>query len=72
MCLRFDPVENTLQQTCSGKCKNKCGFKVDEDVHRALSSSTEPKVVRIGKVGQERNHFQASPLKGKILGNKSY
>lgn len=27
MCLKFDPEKNTIKQTCSGKCKNKCGLE---------------------------------------------
>ena len=62
MCLRFDPVKNTLKQTCSGTCKNKCGFKLDEDSGKPRPSSARAKVVRIEKGEQSKVQFQASPF----------
>ncbi|GAB5407944.1 MAG: hypothetical protein BalsKO_03090 [Balneolaceae bacterium] len=38
MCLKFDPEENTIKQTCSGKCKNKCGLEKHNE-EKAVSIS---------------------------------
>ncbi len=57
MCLKFDPEENTLKQTCSGKCKNKCGFKVDND-----DDLMEARKVRIGFKKQTSSEMIDTPL----------
>ncbi len=62
MCLKFDPVEQKLKQTCSGTCKNKCGFKHDEDTGLTRSSSAGPKVVQIEKGASGTNQYQTSPF----------
>lgn len=62
MCLKFDPVKQKLKQTCSGTCKNKCGFKADEDAGRTSSSSHGPKVVRIRKGYSDALRFQEAPI----------
>ncbi|MBO6525289.1 MAG: hypothetical protein JJ971_15785 [Balneolaceae bacterium] len=73
MCLKFDPVENTLKQTCSGTCKNKCGFKSDEDSVTAGSSSVKPTKVSIGKGTRDRNQYQVIPFLNKNpYSNKDY
>ena len=58
MCLKFDPEENTLKQTCSGKCKNKCGFKVDID-----DNLMEARKVRIGFNKQTSSVLKDTPLR---------
>jgi|GEM_PF-5789312 len=58
MCLKFDPEENTLKQTCSGKCKNKCGFKVDND-----DNLMEARKVRIGFNKQTSSVLKDTPLR---------
>lgn len=67
MCLRFDPIENTLNQTCSGTCKNKCGFKTDEDSVLAKSSLVKPRQVSVEKVTPTINKFQSAPYLNKNL-----
>ena len=57
MCLKFDPEENTLKQTCSGKCKNRCGFKVDTD-----PDLMKARKVRIGFKKQSSSELIDTPL----------
>ncbi len=58
MCLKFDPEENVLKQTCSGKCKNRCGFKPDQEEDSLSSSDIYPKKVQIEMVTGKSQIYQ--------------
>lgn len=62
MCLKFDPEENTIKQTCSGKCKNKCGFKLDHDRGAEKSSLKDAHRVQIETLSAENQFFKAPLL----------
>lgn len=58
MCLKFDPEENTLKQTCSGKCKNRCGFKLDDE----QPSSMKARKVHINKRDKTSDQLKDTPV----------
>lgn len=62
MCLKYDSEKNTLKQTCSGKCKNKCGFVIDEN-NEVIASSTKPKKVQIEATTSSIDRFIKTPIR---------
>ncbi len=62
MCLKFDPEENVLKQTCSGKCKNRCGFKPDQEDGTISSPEIHPKKVQI-EMGTDKAQIYQIPFR---------
>lgn len=62
MCLKFDPEENILKQTCSGKCKNKCGFKPNDDTSLSLMKVQK---VRISISDHGSSQLKNTPIRSR-------
>lgn len=61
MCLKFDPEENTVTQTCSGKCKNKCG----------LEKHKEGKTIDLSNLTKKENDIRLDiPFKDGLVSTK--
>lgn len=62
MCLKFDPEENIIKQTCSGRCKNKCGFILGQGEGAEKSSSNNAHRVQIVTLSAANQFFRAPLL----------